>query len=93
MRMRLIGYVGLSALTGCVAAPPGPPPEKVAQPAPNIPLPPATKQVWVQAGWHRNGDDYVWTKAHYVTVRVKHHHWVHEHRNSSGVLVPAHWET
>ncbi len=98
MRVRLIGLVMMSVLmsvlAGCVAAPPGPPPpEQAADPASSPPAPPATKQVWVKAGWHRNGDDYVWVKAHYVTVRVRHRHWVHEHRTPNGTLIPAHWET
>ena len=93
MRVRMIGCVVVLGLAGCVAAPPPPPPEAVAEPAPRVVAPPVTRQVWVKAGWQRNGDDYVWVKAHYVTVRTKHRHWVPEHWTPGGTLVPAHWET
>ena len=94
MRVRLVGCIMVLCLTGCVSAPSDqPPPEQAYYPGQRIPPPPSTKQVWVKDGWQRNGDDFVWVKAHYVTVKVRHHRWVREHLAPDGRVVPAHWET
>jgi hypothetical protein len=90
MRTKFAAAALALTLTGCVAAPAGPPPVPQARYEP-IPPPPAARLVWQPGEWHWNGATYVWVRGHYVERLAYYHQWVPGHWNGAGVWVPGHW--
>ena len=90
MRIPLMAAGLAIVLTGCVAAPAGPPPVPAAQ-IEVVPPAPSTRVVWQPGGWHWNGGAYFWRPGHYVERLAAYHHWVPGHWGPDGAWIPGHW--